>query len=98
MLVYKSYISNSTFRVIKNKAVVCIPKQLFELNYVNTVHPSTETIMSYYTSFVVPRGSPLQAKSAFFLYLMSNWNIFMHFRVLFMMILCGFVIVEFWRS
>ena len=66
MLVYKPYISNSTFRVIKNKAVVCIPKQLFELNYVNTVHPSTETIMSYYTSFVVPRGSPLQAKSPFF--------------------------------
>ena len=51
---------------MKNKAVVCIPKQLFELTYVNIVHPSTETIMSYYTSFVVPRGSPLQAKKAFF--------------------------------
>ena len=47
---------------MKNLAVVLIPKAYFDAMYVNKAfHPSRETILSTHISFVVPRGSPLQA-------------------------------------
>ena len=51
---------------MKNQAAVGIPKLHFELIYVNTHYATRETLMSSYTSFVVPRGSPLQANDTFF--------------------------------
>ena len=51
---------------MKNQAAVGIPKLHFELIYVNTHYATRETLMSSYTSFVVPRGSPLQANYTFF--------------------------------
>ena len=49
---------------MNNKAAVCINRVHFELKYMKTHYPSIETFTTSYTSFVVPRGSPLQANNA----------------------------------
>ena len=83
---------------MQNLAVSLIQKTHFDAMYVNKgFYISKETILSYYTSFIVPRGSPLQAMLfSFCNFEFDNDYILMSFRVVFTMILCGFGIVVSW--
>lgn len=55
------------YRVRNNLAVVFARKTYFDAMYMNKgYHLSKETFFPFYTSFVVTRGSPLQAKNALF--------------------------------
>ena len=46
--------------------VSLVPKAYYEAKNVNKVHPSKEAVMSFWTSYIVPRGSPLQENNTLF--------------------------------
>ena len=57
----------SNFRAFKNLVVYAGSKAYFDAMLINKAHPSKETVMYVPTSFIVPRGSPLQDSNTLYI-------------------------------